>query len=69
MDEFTTNHLRAWMENHIYDEGNERERFESWVNAQVEDDPTYLDNVPWSSVYKSFQIARDRSLRTREGGR
>jgi len=65
MDEFTRTHLRAWMENCIY-ELREQDTFEDWVEMTLKDDPTYLDNVPWSSVYKSFQIA---SLRAREGGR
>jgi hypothetical protein len=62
MDEFTRNHLWAWMEQHIYTR-DEQDRFEDYVVESLRDDPTYLDNIPWSSVYKSFQVGERRLSR------
>jgi hypothetical protein len=52
MDQFTFDHLVAWMDSAVRDEY--RSAFLAWVVDQVEDDPTLAD-LGWPALYRVWE--------------
>ena len=55
IDDFTLQHLRAWLANYVQDE--RREVCESAMLAFIADDPEYWTAQSWTTVYDRAECA------------